>query len=137
MLFGDGDGRIELGGRSVRAQLRAWLGPRGSTPEPVHALVFILFVGAIFFYLGFPLQARLGETGLLLSEWLLLLAPAVLFVTLAGFDARATLSLRRPRGRQLGAALLLIAGAMPLGWFSCVDSGLRDPDSLGVAGRAR
>ena len=117
VLFGEGDGRVEAGSRGLRAQLRAWIGPRGATPQPVHALVFILVVGAIFFYLGFPLQARLGETGLFLSEWLLLLTPAVLFVALAGFDARATLSLRRPRGRQLGAALLLIAGAMPLGWF--------------------
>ncbi len=117
VLFGEGDGMVEPGGRAVRTQIRAWLGPRGVTPKPVHALVFILVVGAFFFYLGFPLQARLGETGLLLSEWLLLFTPVVLFVSLAGFDARDTLSLRRPKGRHVGAALLLIAGAMPLGWF--------------------
>jgi sodium transport system permease protein len=117
VLFGEGDGRVESGSREIRAQVRAWLGPRGSTPQPIHALVFMLVVGAFFFYLGFPLQARLGETGLLLSEWMLLFTPAVLFVTLGGFNARATLSLRAPRSRQLGAAFLLIAGAMPLGWF--------------------
>ncbi len=117
VLFGEGDGTIEPGSHGVRAQLRAWLGPRGARPQPAHALAFILVVGTLFFYLGFPLQARLGETGLLLSEWLLLLAPAVVFVALAGFDAGDTLSLRRPQGRQVGAALLLIAGAMPVGWF--------------------
>ena len=117
VLFGEGDGRVESGSRGIRAQVRAWLGPRGTTPQPIHALVFIVVVGALFFYLGFPLQARLGETGLLLSEWILLFMPALLFVVLGGFNARATLSLRAPRGRQLGAAFLLIAGAMPLGWF--------------------
>jgi len=117
VLFGEGDGRIELGKRSVRAQLRAWLGPRGSTPKPVHALVFILFVGAIFFYLGFPLQARLGETGLLFSEWLLLLPPPCCSLRWRGSTPVRRCLLRRPRSRQLGAALLLMAGAMPLGWF--------------------
>ncbi len=117
VLFGEGDGKVESENRGPGARVRAWLGPRGLTPSPAHALVFILAVGALFFYLGFPLQARLGETGLLLSEWLLLLGPVVLFVGAAGFDARDTLSLRRPNGRQVGAAILLIAGAMPLGWF--------------------
>ena len=117
VLFGEGDGKVESENRGPGARVRAWLGPRGLTPRPAHALVFILAVGALFFYLGFPLQARLGETGLLLSEWLLLLGPVVLFVGAAGFDARDTLSLRRPNGRQVGAAILLIAGAMPLGWF--------------------
>ncbi len=117
VLFGDGDGSVEPGGRGLGAQIRAWIGPPGLTPRPVHALAFILVVGALFFYLGFPLQARLGETGLLLSEWLLLLAPVLLFVGVARFNARETLSLRRPAGRQLGGALLLISGAMPLGWF--------------------
>ena len=117
VLFGDGDGSVEPGGRGLGAQIRAWIGPPGLTPRPVHTLAFILVVGALFFYLGFPLQARLGETGLLLSEWLLLLAPVLLFVGVARFNARETLSLRRPAGRQLGGALLLISGAMPLGWF--------------------
>ena len=117
VLFGEGDATVEQAEGNIIGRMRSWIGPRGVRPRPAHALAFIAVVGALFFYLGFPLQARLGETGLLLSEWLLLLLPAVLFVGLAGFDARDTLSLRRPRGRQVGAALLLIAGAMPLGWF--------------------
>jgi sodium transport system permease protein len=74
-------------------------------------------VAVLFFYMGFPLQAGWGERGLLLSEWLLLLLPAFLFVRLAGFDFLETFSFRRPESSQLAGALLLIAGAMPLGWF--------------------
>ena len=117
VLFGEGDATVEQGEGDIMARIRAWIGRRGATPQPAHALAFILVVGALFFYLGFPLQAVLGESGLLLSEWLLLLLPVALFVWMAGFDVRDTLSLRRPEGRQMGAALLLIAGAMPLGWF--------------------
>ena len=74
-------------------------------------------MAVLFFYAGFRLQAGLGERGLFLSEWLLLLLPALLFARVAGFDLRETFSFRRPEASQVTGALLLIAGAMPLGWF--------------------
>jgi sodium transport system permease protein len=116
VLFGGGDAHVETGG-GLGERLRRLLGPVSSTPSAVQAIGFIAAVAVLFFYLGFPLQAGLGERGLFLSEWLLLLLPAFLFVRVAGFDVRETFSFRLPEGPKVAGALLLIAGAMPLGWF--------------------
>ena len=104
-------------GRLRAVRLRRLLGRVSATPSPVQAIGFIAAVAILFFYLGSPLQAGLGERGLFLSEWLLLLLPAFLFARVAGFDVRQTFSFRRPEGLKLAGALLLIVGAMPLGWF--------------------
>ena len=98
-------------------RLRRLLGPVSATPNGAQAIGFIAAVAVLFFYMGFPLQAGWGERGFFLSEWLLLLLPALLFVRIAGFDFGETFSFRRPRGPQVAGALLLIAGAMPLGWL--------------------
>ena len=116
VLFGVGDAHIESGG-GLRERLRRLLGPVSATPSAAQAIGFIAAVAVLFFYIGFPLQAGWGERGLLLSEWLLLLLPAFLFVRVAGFDLLETFSFRRPEGPQVSGALLLIAGAMPLSWF--------------------
>ena len=86
-------------------------------PRPGLALAFVAFVALLFLYLGVRLQIRLGESGLLAAEWLLLFVPALLFVYLGGFDFGRTLSLGRPTRRGALGALLLIAGATPAAWF--------------------
>ncbi len=116
VLFGAGDAQVESGG-GLRERLFRLLGPVSATPSAAQAIGFIAAVAVLFFYVGFPLQAGLGERGLFLSEWLLLLLPAFLFVWVSGFELRETFSFRRPAGSQVAGALLLIAGAMPLGWF--------------------
>ena len=58
-----------------------------------------------------------GEGGLVASQWLLLLLPSVLFVRAGGWDLRATLSLRPASAGAVGAGLLLVAGAAPVGWY--------------------
>ena len=116
VLFGVGDAHVESGG-GLQERLRRLLGPATTTPSVAQAIGFVAAVAVLFFYVGFPLQAAWGERGLLLSEWLLLLLPAFLFVRAAGFAFRETFSFRRPDGSQVAGALLLIAGAMPLGWF--------------------
>ncbi len=98
-------------------RLRRLLGPVSATPSIAQSMGFITVVAILYFYVGFPLQGALGEPGLFLSEWLLLLVPACLFVRVAGFDVRETFSLRRPEGLKVVGGLLLIAGALPLGWF--------------------
>lgn len=98
-----------LGLRRVSAAAR-------SVPSPQASLGFVAGVAVLFFYAGVGLQAHLGERGLLLSEWLLLLAPALVFSRAGGFDLRRTLSLRAPRRAALAGALLLIAGCMPIAW---------------------
>ncbi len=115
-MFTYGACMIEFQNRpSIYGRLRA-VTSLSSTPSAVQAIGFLAAVAVLFFYLGFPLQAELGEGGLLLSEWLLLLFPAVLFVRVAGFDVRETFSIRRLPGPKIVGALLLITGALPLGW---------------------
>ena len=116
VLFGAGDANVESGG-GFRERLQRLLGPVSATPSVAQAIGFIAAVALLFFYISFPLQAGWGEGGLLLSEWLLLLLPAFLFVRIAGFDFGETFSLGRPRGPEVAGGMLLIAGAMPLGWF--------------------
>jgi len=116
VLFGVGDAHVASGG-GLGERLRRLIGPVSATPSAAQAIGFIAAVAVLFFYMGFPLQAVWGERGLLLSEWLLLLLPAFLFVRVSGFDLLETFSLRRLEGHQVAGALLLIAGAMPLGWF--------------------
>ncbi len=116
VLFGVGNAHVESGG-GPREWLPRLVGPVSATPSAAQAIGFIAAVAVLFFYMGFPLQAGWGERGLLLSEWLILLLPAFLFVRVAGFDFGETFSFRRPEGQKVLGALLLIAGGMPLGWF--------------------
>jgi sodium transport system permease protein len=89
----------------------------GRVPSSQAALTFVIVVAVLFFFGGIRLQLSWGERGLLAAEWLLLFLPAALFVALGRFDARATLRLRAPAATQLGAGVLLIAGALPLVWL--------------------
>jgi membrane protease YdiL (CAAX protease family) len=79
--------------------------------------MFIAAIALLFFYGGIRLQLALGESGLLLSEWLFLFLPAVLFIGLGRFDLRRALSLRAPKPRGLLAGLFIVLGAMPLVWL--------------------
>ncbi|MGD8321089.1 MAG: ABC transporter permease subunit/CPBP intramembrane protease [Gemmatimonadota bacterium] len=116
VLFGDGgdDAEVTNEGWWRRVRRRA---ASGATPTPRAAVFFVAGVAVLFFWGGITLQVRMGETGLLLSEWLLLLGPAILFVRAFGYDAARTLSLRAPSGRDLSAAVLLVGGALPVGWL--------------------
>ena len=115
VLFGgDGDVRED---RAVGGGKGWLLRPRGGAPSPRAAVGFVAMVAVLFFYGGVQLQIRLGEPGLLAAEWLLLFAPAVLFVAVGGYDARRTLSLRGARPLAFLAGALLVAGAVPLVWL--------------------
>ncbi|HSG06848.1 MAG TPA: ABC transporter permease subunit/CPBP intramembrane protease [Longimicrobiales bacterium] len=115
VLFGgDEEGAEVTPGPWWSAMVRR--GRAGRVPDPRTAVFFVAGVAVLFFWLGITLQVHLGERGLLASEWLLLFVPALLFVRLAGFDFRGTLSLRRPSGSGVLGALLLVAGATPLAW---------------------
>jgi sodium transport system permease protein len=114
VLFGSGAGRVSRAGFGER--LRGWRSAGRGVPLPAESLAFVAGVGLLYFYLGSGLQATLGERGLLLSEWLLLALPAVLFAALGPYDLRRTLALRAPAPRALVAALLIALGGIPLGW---------------------
>ena len=115
VLFGGGDAAPNAGAWTDRVQ--AWRAARRPVPLPAEGMVFIAVVGLLFFHFGSLLQARLGEWGVVASEWLLLALPAVAFAVLGPFDARRTLALRPPPGsRSVIAALLVILGGLPIGW---------------------
>ncbi|MFC1662526.1 ABC transporter permease subunit/CPBP intramembrane protease, partial [Gemmatimonadota bacterium] len=117
VLFGEGAGW--RGGESKGGPLALLRGPsqpRG-VPTPRATLGFLLVVAAVFFYLSPHLQAGFGEMGLLLSEMALLLLPVLLFVRFGGFNPTRTLSLRRPRWRDLLVAFLVILGGTPFAWL--------------------
>jgi sodium transport system permease protein len=115
VLFGAGE-PAEV---SPHGWLERWRTPSrgGTVPEPAAALGFVALLAVLFFYGGIRLQVRFGEVGLVASEWLLLFVPALLFVALGRYDPRETLSLRAPSGSAVLAALLLVAGALPVVWL--------------------
>jgi len=88
----------------------------GRLPEPATVVGFVALVAVLFSIGGTHLQIRLGESGLLAAEWLLLFVPAALFVGFGGFDVGRTLSLRLPSVHGLLGGVVLTAGAVPLVW---------------------
>ncbi len=85
-------------------------------PGPGSVLTFVLGVAVLFLFGGLALQLLLGQAGLLASEWLLLFLPAMWWTAKVGVDPVRFLSLSLPTRRGLAGALLLGAGALPLGW---------------------
>jgi sodium transport system permease protein len=90
-------------------------------PGPGLAFLLLLTVAVLFVSGGVALQLLLGEVGLILAQLLLLLLPVLLLVKLGRFDARTTLSLRRPPpGSVSGGMLFLVGGlqvALVLAWL--------------------
>jgi sodium transport system permease protein len=86
-------------------------------PTGRQTAVFVGGVALLFFYIGIGLQSRLGEKGILASEWLILLGSAVVFTWAGGFNVKETFSLRKPPLMGLVGGVLLIAGGTPMAWF--------------------
>lgn len=87
------------------------------TPNMGQALLFVFGVGALYFYIGSVLQGRFLLTGLVASQWLLLLVPALWYAGTGTFSRRETLSLKAPKAGQILGGLLLMAGAIPVGMY--------------------
>jgi sodium transport system permease protein len=121
VLFGNGGDGGEAGWSS---KFLRWIrGPEGSQDSPSlgATITFVAVVAVLFFYGAMRFQAEspvgMGETGILVSEVALLLFPVLLFIGVGGFKPVPTLSLRRPKGRELAAALFIIGGGTPLAWL--------------------
>jgi sodium transport system permease protein len=91
--------------------------PGATVPGPAAALGLVAVAALLFFYGGRLLVLRYGEAGVMLTQWLFLAVPALLLVRLGRFSARETLALRLPDGRSTAAAVLIIAGGIPIGWL--------------------
>ncbi len=113
VLFGGGATQ----GGPIRALFKRADGTqKRSVPSLGQAGLAVAMIGALFFYVGIPLQVRWLERGLLATEWLVLLLPALLFIWWGRFRVAETLSLRLPSSRQVWGAVLLILGATPIAW---------------------
>jgi len=88
----------------------------GTSPGPKQVLALALAVGGMYILGGGILPALLGEGGILLTQIVFLLLPALAFLRAAGGGVSPLLPGARPSRRQLVGATLLIAGGMPLAW---------------------
>jgi membrane protease YdiL (CAAX protease family) len=89
----------------------------GGLPSP-RAVVLLLLGSALLFLLGgLPLQILLGEGGLLLSQILFLLLPALIFLQAGGFDLERCLPPRTPAPLEVMYGVLLLTGAVGVAWF--------------------
>ena len=121
VLFGNGGDAGEVG---KGAGILRWVrGTEGAEAYPGFgpSITFVALLAVLFFYGAMRLQAPapdgMGEAGIVVSEVLLLLLPVLLFMWVGKFPPRTTLSLRRPGGRDLAAAVLIILGGTPLAWL--------------------
>lgn len=112
VLFGTGADDAAL-----RRRHPGWGGIANRLPSPAAALVFAAFVGVLYFYGVRPFVRAQGEAGIMLAQLLFLAAPALLFVLVGRYAGAATLALRMPTARAMGAALLIMLGGIPLGWL--------------------
>jgi sodium transport system permease protein len=116
VLFGGGSGEAGAKGGGWGDRLRGWRAAERGVPLPAEAMVFIAAVALLYFHVGTRLQGANGETGLLISQWLLLGGAAVAFAALGPYDVRKTLALRAPEPRALAAAAMIALGGIPVGW---------------------
>lgn len=117
VLFGTGAADASASRRKLGERLADWRRGGRTLPRPAESLAFVAVVALLYFYLGITIQIRAGEVGLLVSQVVLLALPALAFAFAGPFDARSTLALRIPSSAGVGAALLVILGGIPVGWF--------------------
>jgi len=94
---GTGRGR-GLWRRLLRRDRGAAAGPGAShaAASPSQAAALLLAVMALILLVGQPLQAHQLMTGLLITEWVLILVPVLLLLRLANLSPRGALALSRP-----------------------------------------
>jgi sodium transport system permease protein len=92
---------------------RFWRRPARSSPglEPWHGLLTFAVVLVLLYYVGSWAQERDLRWGLAVTEVLIVLAPALLALRLAGVGLSEGLGLKPPGVRAVVAALLVGAGA--------------------------
>ncbi len=121
VLFGNGGDAGQTGGGAGFLRWLRGAEGAGAFPGLGATITFVALLAVLFFYGAMRLQAPspdgMGESGILVSEVLLLLLPVLLFIWVGKFRPGTTLSLRRPGGRDVAAAVLIIVGGTPLAWL--------------------
>jgi len=84
------------------------------TPTPGMSLVLFSITLLLLFYVGIYVQAREVISGILITEWCLILLPTILILAYTRVDLVGSLSLRTPSAGALLAAVLTAAGMLIL-----------------------
>ncbi|TVP56107.1 MAG: CPBP family intramembrane metalloprotease [Gemmatimonadales bacterium] len=87
-----------------------------SGPTPAEGILVVIGVLILYIVIGVTMHLLIGEAGILITQVLVLLVPALLFVRLRGYSFTRTFSLRRPTRRGLLGATLLMLGGLPIAW---------------------
>jgi sodium transport system permease protein len=115
VLFGTSGGDVNTA--PLAARFRLWRSRPPGVPRPGESMLLVALIALLYFYVGRSLMLRFGEPGIPLSQLLLLALPVLVFCVVARHDPRRTLALRGAPPRAFAAALLIILGAIPLGWL--------------------
>jgi sodium transport system permease protein len=115
VLFGTSGGDVNPSPLATRWRL--WRSSPRGVPRPGEAMLLVTLIALLFFYVGRSVMLRFGETGIPLTQLLLLALPVLVFVVVGRHDPRRTLALRGAPPRAFAAALLIVFGAIPLGWL--------------------
>jgi sodium transport system permease protein len=106
--------RVWISPKKLAEQLRRPVTP-GRVLSPGGAALFFAVTLVILYYVATALQAREVLSGLLITEWILLLGPAVLVAFVWRLDVRETFSLRLPSMKGFLGTLLVAVSAWTLG----------------------
>ena len=90
---------------------------KSGLPSPRAVVLLAVAAALLFMFGGFPLHILLGEGGLLLSQILFLLLPALVFLQAGGYDLKRCLPPRMPGIGEVLSGVLLLAGGVGVAWF--------------------
>lgn len=87
---------------------KRWLFPKKKVDYPSVGQIFLLFFLsiALLYYIGSSVQEKNIKSGLIITEFILILLPTILFVRRSGLSISETLNLRKTTFPTLGLALV-------------------------------
>lgn len=86
-------------------------------PSILEANVLYLLIGILFMIIGSIVQSREIYSGLLITEYLILLLPNLMYLKLRGFSLKKVLRLNKISFKQIGYIVLITIFAYPIAVF--------------------
>ena len=86
-------------------------------PSILETNVLYLFIGILFVFIGSVVQSRELYSGLLITEYLILLLPNLMYLKLMGFSLKKVLRLNKISFKQVGYIVLITIFAYPIAIF--------------------
>lgn len=86
-------------------------------PSILEVNILYLFIGILFWLIGSVVQSREIYSGLLITEYLILLLPNLMYLKLMGFSLKKVLRLNKISLKQIGYIVLITIFAYPIAIF--------------------